>query len=69
MNVVVRAVIVVARLFWLRNVVGQHTLDETLADTEVINANIRQTLEKRAKVIAAEGESLAAATLGDASEP
>ena len=29
----------------LRNVVGQHTLDETLADTEVINANIRQILD------------------------
>src|SRR6476660_9366512 len=89
----------------LRNVVGQHTLDETLADTEVINANIRQILdvitlewgvavtlvelkdiqlpdsmkramarqaeaerEKRAKIIAAEGESLAAAALGDASD-
>jgi regulator of protease activity HflC (stomatin/prohibitin superfamily) len=68
----------------LRNVVGQHTLDETLADTEVINTNIRQILdvitlewgvevtlaerEKRAKIIAAEGESLAAAALGDASD-
>jgi regulator of protease activity HflC (stomatin/prohibitin superfamily) len=89
----------------LRNVV-QHTLDETLADIEVINANIRQILdvitlewgvevtlvelkdiqlpdsmkramarqaeaerEKRAKIIAAEGESLAAAALGDASTP
>ncbi len=89
----------------LRNVVGQHTLDETLADTEVINANIRRILdvitlewgvevtlvelkdiqlpdsmkramareaeaerEKRAKIIAAEGESLAAAALGDASD-
>jgi regulator of protease activity HflC (stomatin/prohibitin superfamily) len=89
----------------LRNVVGQHTLDEALADTEVINANIRQILdvitlewgvevtlvelkdiqlpdsmkramarqaeaerEKRAKIIAAEGESLAAAALGDASD-
>src|SRR6476661_7234888 len=89
----------------LRNVVGQHTLDETLADTEVINANIRQILdvitlewgvevtlvelkdiqlpesmkramarqaeaerEKRAKIIAAEGEAAAAAALGDASD-
>ncbi len=89
----------------LRNVVGQHTLDETLADTEVINANIRQILdvitlewgvevtlvelkdiqlpdsmkramalqaeaerEKRAKIIAAEGESLALGVLGDASD-
>jgi regulator of protease activity HflC (stomatin/prohibitin superfamily) len=89
----------------LRNVVGQHTLDEALAETEVINANIREILdvitlewgvevtlvelkdiqlpdsmkramarqaeaerEKRAKIIAAEGESLAAAALGDASD-
>ncbi|MEW1819531.1 slipin family protein [Arthrobacter sp. NPDC080031] len=89
----------------LRKVVGQHTLDETLAETDVINANIRQILdgltlewgvevtlvelkdiqlpdsmkramarqaeaerEKRAKIIAAEGESLAAAALGMASD-
>jgi regulator of protease activity HflC (stomatin/prohibitin superfamily) len=89
----------------LRKVVGQHTLDETLAETDVINAGIRQILdvttlewgvevtlvelkdiqlpdsmkramarqaeaerEKRAKIIAAEGESLAAAALGDASD-
>jgi regulator of protease activity HflC (stomatin/prohibitin superfamily) len=89
----------------LRKVVGQHTLDEALAETEVINANIRQILdvttlewgvevtlvelkdiqlpdsmkramarqaeaerEKRAKIIAAEGESMAAAALGDASD-
>ncbi|MFH5877702.1 SPFH domain-containing protein [Arthrobacter sp. NA-172] len=89
----------------LRKVVGQHTLDETLAETDVINANIRQILdgltlewgvevtlvelkdiqlpdsmkramarqaeaerEKRAKIIAAEGESLAAAALGNASD-
>ena len=89
----------------LRNVVGQHTLDETLADTKVINASIRQILdvitlewgievtlvelkdiqlpdsmkramarqaeaegEKRAKIIAAEGESMASAALGDASD-
>ena len=89
----------------LRKVVGQHTLDEALADTEAINANIRQILdvttlewgvevtmvelkdiqlpdsmkramarqaeaerEKRAKIIAAEGESLAAAALGDAAD-
>jgi regulator of protease activity HflC (stomatin/prohibitin superfamily) len=89
----------------LRNVVGQHMLDEVLSGTEVINANIRQILdvvtlewgvevtvvelkdiqlpesmkramareaeaerEKRAKIIAAEGESLAAAALGDASD-
>ncbi|WP_284764222.1 slipin family protein [Arthrobacter sp. efr-133-R2A-63] len=89
----------------LRKVVGQHTLDETLAETDVINANIRQILdgltlewgvevtlvelkdiqlpesmkramarqaeaerEKRAKIIAAEGESLAAAALGTASD-
>ena len=88
----------------LRNVVGQHTLDEVLAE-QIINANIRQILdvvtlewgvevtvvelkdiqlpesmkramareaeaerEKRAKIIAAEGESLAAASLGDAAD-
>ena len=89
----------------LRNVVGQHTLDETLSETDRINADIRQILEvtaqewgvevvlvelkdiqlpetmkramakqaeaermKRAKIIAAEGESLAASALGDASD-
>ena len=89
----------------LREVVGQHTLDEALAETKVINANIREILdvttlewgvevtlvelkdiqlpdsmkramarqaeaerEKRAKIIAAEGESMAAAALGDASD-
>lgn len=89
----------------LRKVVGQHTLDETLAQTDAINSDIREILdvttlewgvevtlvelkdiqlpesmkramarqaeaerEKRAKIIAAEGESLAAAALGDASD-
>jgi regulator of protease activity HflC (stomatin/prohibitin superfamily) len=89
----------------LRKVVGQHTLDETLAETDRINVNIREILdvateewgvvvtlvelkdiqlpesmkramarqaeaerEKRAKIIAAEGESMAAAALGDASD-
>jgi regulator of protease activity HflC (stomatin/prohibitin superfamily) len=89
----------------LRNVVGQHTLDETLSETERINSDIRQILdrttlewgvevtlvelkdiqlpdamkramakqaeaerEKRAKIINAEGEALAAAALGDASD-
>jgi regulator of protease activity HflC (stomatin/prohibitin superfamily) len=89
----------------LREVIGQHTLDEALAETKVINANIREILdvttlewgvevtlvelkdiqlpdsmkramarqaeaerEKRAKIIAAEGESMAAAALGDASD-
>jgi hypothetical protein len=89
----------------LRKVVGQHTLDETLSETDSINVNIREILdvatedwgvvvtlvelkdiqlpetmkramarqaeaerEKRAKIIAAEGESLAAAALGDASD-
>ena len=89
----------------LRNVVGQHSLDEVLAKTEKINASIRQILdtttvewgvevtlvelkdiqlpdsmkramareaeaerEKRAKIIAAEGEARAAAALGDASD-
>ncbi|MFF1298409.1 MULTISPECIES: slipin family protein [unclassified Streptomyces] len=89
----------------LRKVVGQHTLDETLSETDRINLGIRETLdvttaewgvqvtlvelkdiqlpdsmkramarqaeaerEKRAKIINAEGESLAAAALGDASD-
>ena len=89
----------------LRKVVGQHTLDETLAETDRINVNIREILdvataewgvvvtlvelkdiqlpdsmkramarqaeaerEKRAKIISAEGEALAAAALGDASD-
>src|SRR5574341_1425383 len=89
----------------LRKVVGQHTLDETLAETDRINVSIREILdvqteawgvvvtlvelkdiklpesmkramarqaeaerEKRAKIIAAEGESLAAHALGDASD-
>jgi regulator of protease activity HflC (stomatin/prohibitin superfamily) len=89
----------------LRKVVGQHTLDETLAETDRINVSIREILdvatedwgvvvtlvelkdiqlpesmkramarqaeaerEKRAKIIAAEGESLAAAALGEASD-
>ncbi len=89
----------------LRKVVGQHTLDETLAETDRINVNIREILdvatadwgvlvtlvelkdiqlpesmkramarqaeaerEKRAKIIAAEGESLAATALGEASD-
>ena len=29
----------------LRNVVGQHSLDDLLAKTEVINASIRQILD------------------------
>lgn len=89
----------------LRKVVGQHSLDEILAETDTINAGIRKILdvttlewgvevtlvelkdiqlpdsmkramarqaeaerEKRAKIIAAEGESLAAAALGAASD-
>jgi regulator of protease activity HflC (stomatin/prohibitin superfamily) len=89
----------------LRKVVGQHTLDQTLAETDTINLDIRKILdtttvdwgvevtlvelkdiqlpdsmkramarqaeaerEKRAKIINAEGESLAAAALGDASD-
>src|ERR1700724_3321671 len=89
----------------LRKVVGQHTLDEALSETDVINANIQKILdvatlawgvevnlvelkdiqlpdsmkramarqaeaerEKRAKIIAAEGESMAAAALGGASD-
>src|SRR5579863_2359596 len=89
----------------LRKVVGQHTLDQTLAETDKINLDIRKILdvstvawgvevtlvelkdiqlpdsmkramarqaeaerEKRAKIINAEGESLAAAALGEASD-
>jgi len=89
----------------LRKVVGQHTLDQTLAETDTINQNIREILdtttedwgvvvtlvelkdiqlpdsmqramarqadaerEKRAKIIAAEGEQLAADQLGAASD-
>jgi len=89
----------------LRKVVGQHTLDETLSETDRINKDIREILdvttldwgvevtlvelkdiqlpdsmkramakqaeaerEKRAKIINAEGESLAATALGEASD-
>ena len=89
----------------LRKVVGQHSLDQTLAETETINLDIRKILdaitaewgvevtlvelkdielpdsmkramarqaeaerEKRAKIINAEGESMAAAALGEASD-
>jgi regulator of protease activity HflC (stomatin/prohibitin superfamily) len=89
----------------LRKVVGQHTLDETLAETDRINLSIREILdvatsdwgvlvtlvelkdiqlpdsmkramarqaeaerEKRAKIIAAEGEALAADKLGVAAD-
>ncbi|GAA2635377.1 slipin family protein [Streptomyces axinellae] len=89
----------------LRKVVGQHPLDETLSQTDTINVDIRENLdrttsewgvevtlvelkdiqlpesmkramarqaeaerEKRAKIINAEGESLAAASLGEASD-
>ena len=89
----------------LRAVVGRHTLDETLSETDKINQNIREILdvqteewgiqvtivelrdiqlpntmqramarqaeaerEKRAKIIAAEGEALAAGELAHASD-
>ncbi|MET3720346.1 MULTISPECIES: slipin family protein [unclassified Arthrobacter] len=89
----------------LRKVVGRHTLDQTLSETERINIDIREILdvltidwgvevtlvelkdiqlpdsmkramarqaeaerEKRAKIIAAEGEAIAATALGDASD-
>jgi regulator of protease activity HflC (stomatin/prohibitin superfamily) len=89
----------------LRKVVGQHTLDQTLSETDRINLDIREILdvttvgwgvevslvelkdiqlpesmkramarqaeaerEKRAKIISAEGESMAAAALGEASD-
>lgn len=89
----------------LRKVVGRHSLDQTLSETEHINSDIREILdaltlewgvevtlvelkdiqlpesmkramarqaeaerEKWAKIIAAEGESIAAAALGEASD-
>jgi regulator of protease activity HflC (stomatin/prohibitin superfamily) len=89
----------------LRAVVGRHTLDETLSETDTINTNIREILdvqteewgikvtvvelrdiqlpesmqramarqaeaerEKRAKIIAAQGEALAAGELAIASD-
>ena len=89
----------------LRKVVGQHSLDQTLSETDQINLDIRQILdvttagwgvevtlvelkdiqlpdsmkramarqaeaerEKRAKIINAEGEAMAAAALGEASD-
>ena len=89
----------------LRKVVGRHSLDQTLSETEHINSDIREILdaltlewgvevtlvelkdiqlpesmkramarqaeaerEKRAKIIAAEGESIAASALGEASD-
>ena len=89
----------------LRKVVGRHSLDQTLSETERINTDIREILdaltlewgvevtlvelkdiqlpesmkramarqaeaerEKRAKIIAAEGEAIAAAALGEASD-
>src|SRR3954469_1517587 len=89
----------------LRAVVGRHTLDETLSETDTINRNIREILdvqteewgvqvtivelkdiqlpesmkramarqaeaerEKRAKIIAAQGEALAAGELASASD-
>ncbi|MDP9886109.1 regulator of protease activity HflC (stomatin/prohibitin superfamily) [Sinomonas atrocyanea] len=89
----------------LRKVVGRHTLDQTLSETERINGDIRQILdvlttewgvevtlvelkdiqlpesmkramarqaeaerEKRAKIIAAEGEAISATALGQASD-
>ncbi|HEY5394488.1 MAG TPA: slipin family protein [Trebonia sp.] len=89
----------------LRKVAGQHSLDQTLSETDQINLDIRRMLdvttadwgvevtlvelkdiqlpdsmkramarqaeaerEKRAKIINAEGEAMAAAALGDASD-
>ena len=89
----------------LRKVVGRHTLDQTLSETERINSDIREILdaltlewgvevtlvelkdiqlpetmkramarqaeaerEKRAKIIAAEGEAISATALGQASD-
>jgi regulator of protease activity HflC (stomatin/prohibitin superfamily) len=89
----------------LRKVVGRHSLDQTLSETERINTDIREILdaltlewgvavtlvelkdiqlpesmkramarqaeaerEKRAKIIAAQGEAISAAALGEASD-
>jgi regulator of protease activity HflC (stomatin/prohibitin superfamily) len=89
----------------LRKVVGRHSLDQTLSETDRINTDIREILdaltlewgvevtlvelkdiqlpdsmkramarqaeaerEKRAKIIAAQGEAISAAALGDASD-
>jgi regulator of protease activity HflC (stomatin/prohibitin superfamily) len=89
----------------LRKVVGRHSLDQTLSETQRINSDIREILdaltlewgvevtlvelkdiqlpdgmkramakqaeaerEKRAKIIAAEGEAIAATALGQASD-
>src|SRR5213080_1819051 len=56
----------------LRKVVGQHTLDETLSETDSMKrAMARQAeaeREKRAKIIAAEGEAMAADALGTAAD-
>lgn len=89
----------------LRKVVGRHSLDQTLSETDQINIDIREILdvstvewgvevtlvelkdiqlpegmkramarqaeaerEKRAKIIAAEGEAIAATALGEASD-
>ena len=89
----------------LRKVVGRHSLDQTLSETDRINVDIREILdvltlewgvevtlvelkdiqlpegmkramarqaeaerEKRAKIIAAEGEAIAATALGEASD-
>lgn len=89
----------------LRKVVGRHSLDQTLSETDQINVDIREILdvstvewgvevtlvelkdiqlpegmkramarqaeaerEKRAKIIAAEGEAIAATALGEASD-
>ena len=89
----------------LRKVVGRHSLDQILSETEKINTDIREILdaltlewgvavtlvelkdiqlpdgmkramarqaeaerEKRAKIIAAQGEAISAAALGDASD-
>jgi regulator of protease activity HflC (stomatin/prohibitin superfamily) len=103
--IIVIVVVVVLVLLGLAMAASQHTLDQTLSETDKINLDIRKILdvstvawgvevtlvelkdiqlpdsmkramarqaeaerEKRAKIINAEGESLAAAALGEASD-
>src|SRR3984957_20274507 len=101
----VRSVVAIENVRSAIDPIGQHTLDQTLSETDKINLDIRKILdvstvawgvevtlvelkdiqlpdsmkramarqaeaerEKRAKIINAEGESLAAAALGEASD-
>ncbi len=58
----------------VRNVVGRSPLDHVLAETETLNEKIKEILdattelEKRGKIIAAEGEALSAGKLAEAAD-